>query len=123
MTDRGAVVQKSLQPIDINDSIVRVNGKYVVDRIWCNDGLNWSDRIWNNKEKLQQDMEKGLFDCISRGADRNQLAEEIAKCYNRSFGRARTLVRTELAHIYNTAAADRYSRAGCKYYRVLVADE
>ena len=40
-----------------------------------------------------------------------------------AFARSQRLVRTEMSHIYNTAAAERYKDAGCIGYEWLTAKD
>ena len=44
----------------------------VLNSVWCADGKHWSNRIWNNKEALQQRIEKSLVDCVSRGVPKDE---------------------------------------------------
>jgi len=66
-------------------------------------------------------VEQGLIDTITRGVGPDELTKTLMKEFNKEFHTAQTLVRTELAHVYNQAAAERYAAAGCEYYEVLSA--
>ena len=77
--------------------------------------------MWDNKAKLQEDIEQGITDVITRGVGPDEISAFIAKDFSKSFHQAQTLVRTELTHVYTQAAAERYSNAGCEYYEVLSA--
>ena len=123
ITKRGIATEKTMPQVDLNAKQISMNGKYVVDAIWCADGKHWSDRIWDNQKALAQDLEEGLFDVIARGSDPNILAKEIEQKYDKSYRRAKSLVRTELAHVYNEAAMDRYREAGIEIVRVVAATE
>jgi SPP1 gp7 family putative phage head morphogenesis protein len=70
---------------------------------------------------LQSTLEQGLLDTITRGVGPDELTKTIMKEFNKEFGVANTLVRTELTHVYVQAAAERYQDAGCEYYEVLSA--
>lgn len=72
---------------------------------------------------MAQDLEEGLFDVIASGSDPNILAREIEQKYDKSYRKAKALVRTELAHIYNASALDRYKEAGMEIVRVITATE
>lgn len=120
-TERGMAKVVSAIPVDLNSPIVSENAEAVVNSVWCADGKYWSDRVWENKGKLQEDIEQGLLDTITRGVGPDELTLTLMKDFNKSFHQAQTLVRTELTHVYTQAAAERYSNAGCEYYEVLSA--
>lgn len=69
--------------------------------------------------ELQSSLEKGITDVITRGVGPDEVAKTISDEFNKEFHVARTLVRTELNHVYTQAAAERYAAAGCEYYEVL----
>lgn len=92
------------------------NGKDVIKSIWCSDGRHWSQRIWGNMRDLQKAVEKGLIDCVSRGASVRDMTKDIMGRFDVSFGRADTLARTELSHIQNIATLNGYIKAGATGY-------
>ena len=109
--------------------------KNVVERVWCADGQDLSDRIWKNKDFLMTRLEEGLFDFVSRGQPTAQLVNELIAeqigptaaefgsvlddSFREAYNNARRLVRTETAHVQNTAAQDRYREAGFTKYRII----
>lgn len=109
--------------------------KSVVERVWCSDGQDLSDRIWKNKDLLMTKLEESLFDFVSRGQPTAQLvsdliAEQIGptaaelgnvldETFREAYNNARRLVRTETAHVQNTATQDRYRDAGFTKYRII----
>lgn len=117
--DGKVVKMVNSNPVDTTSPIVAEKAQAVVNSVWCADGKYWSERVWERMDKLQAALEKGLTDIIVRGASSDELALTIAQEMNKDFNTARTLVRTELSHIYNQAAAERYQDAGCEYYEVL----
>lgn len=94
-----------------------------VSSIWCSDGKNWSDRIWDNKAKLQNKLEQGIFDCISRGAKRSDLVKEIMQDFGVTFHQAQTLVRTELTYVQNRSTLDKFAESGVEEYEFLATDD
>lgn len=118
-TTNGRIVQKSMNQIDLGSPVVALKGNEVVNSLWCVDGKVWSDRLSDNNQQLAQDLEKGLFDVIARGSAPEDLVATLTQKYDSSFGRMERLVRTELNHIYNQAAAERYQDAGCDMYEIL----
>lgn len=91
----------------------------VLESIWCSDGKHWSDRIWSNKNKLQDRIEKGLMDCISRGVSKDELVKTLMDDFGKGFSDADRIARTELTYVQNQAAKDRYEAAGIKKYQYL----
>lgn len=91
----------------------------VLESIWCADGKHWSDRVWSNKTKLQERIEKGLMDCVSRGVSKDILVKTLMEDFNKGFHEADRIARTELTYIQNQAAKDRYEAAGIKKYKYL----
>lgn len=122
-TSRGIIKEVSTIPVDINSPIVSEKAQAVVNALWCADGRHWSERVWSNLQLLQSSLEEGLVDTITRGIDPIQTAHRIAQeqlgpyeSFNQAFARSKRLVRTELSHIYNEAAVERYKEAGCEGY-------
>lgn len=90
----------------------------MINQIWCADGDTWEQRIWKNTSKLQQELNDGLIECVLGGRDERYLKQRLMERFNVSYGRADTLVKTELAHIQTQAAAKRYEDAGVKEFEV-----
>lgn len=107
----------------------------VVERVWCSDGQDLSDRIWKNKDFLMTRLEEGLFGFVSRGQPTAQLVTDLIAdqigptaaemgsvmddAFREAYNNARRLVRTETAHVQNTATQDRYRDAGFTKYRII----
>ena len=70
-------------------------------------------------DELQQDIENGLLDIITRGTNPDELTQTLMRDFGKSYHQAQTLVRTELNHVYTQAAAERYADAGCEFYEVI----
>ena len=94
----------------------------MIKHIWANDGKSWSSRIWTNTDKLQQSLNDEMINCLLVGGDTRNLRSRLMYEFNVSYGRADSLIRTELSHIQNQAAAQRYKDAGIKQFEVW-ADE
>ena len=95
----------------------------VISEIWCADGKSWSQRIWDNTNKLQEALNDELVHCVLTGADSKYLRQMLMTEFNVSYGRADSLIRTELSHIQNQAAAQRYKDAGVKQFEVYVDED
>lgn len=92
--------------------------RQVLNSIWTADGKSWSQRIWNNTAQLQATLEEGLIECVAAGKKTTQLKEILQNRFNVSYGRADTLVRTELAHIQTEAAKQRYTDYGIQQVEI-----
>ena len=90
----------------------------MISEIWCADGLSWSERVWTNTSKLQEALNDELINCVLTGKSPKQLRERLMYQFNVSYGRADSLVRTELAHIQTKAAEQRYMDMGVKYIQI-----
>ena len=93
--------------------------KQMINQIWCADGKAWSQRVWDNLAKLQQELNDNLVQCIIAGRNTSFLKKSLMERFNVSYNRANTIVRTEMAHIQTQAAADRYKSYGISKYMFL----
>lgn len=90
----------------------------VINSIWCADGKTWSQRVWDNTDKLQQALNDNLIACVVNGSNPSELKKLLMKEFGVSYERANTLVTTEMAHIQTEAARDRYREYGCQEVEV-----
>jgi SPP1 gp7 family putative phage head morphogenesis protein len=97
--------------------------KEIVNRVWCADGESWSQRVWKNTNKLQQELNDNLVDCLVTGKKTKDLTKKLTERFNVSYSRANTLVRTEMANIQTQAAAQRYKDYGLEKYQILGNDD
>lgn len=111
---KAAISDKAFATID------EQGAKYVANQVWCADGKTWSQRVWGNVNDLQQTLNDGLIDCVVRGKKTTELKKQLMERFNVSYGRANTLVRTEITHIETQAALDRYKAYGSKQVQILV---
>lgn len=87
---------------------------------WAQDGSNFSNRLWKNKEKLINTLHTELAQNIIRGSSPTQAIENIANTMNTSYKSAATLVLTESAAISSMATQDCYKELGLEQYEILV---
>ena len=92
--------------------------KSMINNVWCADGKSWSERVWENTAKLQQALNDGLMDCVITGKSPLDLKYTLQEQFGVSFNRANTLVKTELSHIQNQAAQQRYKDYGLEQFEV-----
>lgn len=94
-------------------------GEQMINQIWCADGKAWSERVWDNCAKLQFELNDQLSYHVLTGKKTTQLVQSLEERFSVANYRAKTLVRTELAHIQTQAAAERYKDYGITYYEFL----
>lgn len=97
--------------------------KTSINAVWCPDGKNWSDRIWNNKALLEERVREGIVDCVARGASKDELVEQVMNDFNVGFNMADRLARTELSYVQNQSTKDKYEEAGIQKYKILDAGD
>lgn len=97
--------------------------KMVVNQVWCADGKNWSDRIWEHKGKLREELSSCLLDMITQGLSVDKVSKTIAERFGVSYSNATRLVRTEMNNIQTQAAKDRYIAAGWREYEILATHD
>ena len=82
-------------------------------------GEHFSERIWNNKKLLIQQLDKIIIDGIALGVGRKELNKMLLKKFDTVYYCADRIVRTESMFIYNRAHYDYYSKAGIRQYEFL----
>lgn len=108
-------IYESLAEIDGSkhfSSIDTDTANQMINQIWCADGKSWSDRVWDNTSKLQQDLNDNLIHCVVSGKKTSELKNLLQANFGASYSRADALVRTEMAHIQTQAARQRYKDYG-----------
>lgn len=84
----------------------------MIQQIWCADGITWSQRVWNNVEKLTETLNEELIHCVTTGKKSSDLKNLLQERFGVSYTNADMIVRTELAHIQTQAAQKRYEDYG-----------
>ena len=100
----------------IDDKIVN----QLINSVWVADGRTFSQRVWNNIDRLVETLNEQLIYTVVTGKKTSELKNLLQERFNISYRRADTLVRTELAHIQTEAAKKRYEDYGIQYIEVLV---
>lgn len=94
-------------------STISVEGaKQLINSIWAADGKSFSQRVWDNVERLVETLNEGLLDCVITGKKTSELKKTLQERFGVSYRRADMLARTELAHIQTEAAKKRYEDYG-----------
>lgn len=84
---------------------------------WTNGG-NYSDRIWANKEKLINSMNKEIRDGIIRGDSYEQMARILRDRTNVGRSDSMRLVATESAFVMNQANKQAFMDEGIERYQI-----
>lgn len=92
----------------------------LINSVWVADGRTFSQRVWNNIDRLVETLNEQLVYTVVTGKKTSELKKLLQERFNISYRRADTLVRTELAHIQTEAAKKRYEDYGIQYIEVLV---
>jgi len=95
----------------------------VISQTWVDGGVHWSQSIWNNQAKLTETIREGIIDCVSTGKTTDDFTKMLMGRFNVSYREANRLARTELMHVQNQSALDKYKEAGIEEYEILVADD
>ena len=97
------------------------NAKSMINNVWLADGKNFSQRVWDNTERLSQTLNDELINCVVTGKKTTELSKKLQRRFEVSAYRANTLVRTEVAHIQTQASVQRYKDYGLTKY-IFLAD-
>lgn len=95
----------------------------LINGVWVADGKQWSQRVWDNTERLAQTLNEELIHIVAAGKKDSDLKKVLQERFGVSYRRAETLARTEVAHIQTEAAKKRYEDYGIQYVEVLVDED
>lgn len=91
----------------------------VIRRPWAQDGADFSDRIWTNKQKLVNSLHTELTQSIIRGESPQKAIDNLSKTMQVSRANAGRLIMTESAAVTSAAQKDCLSGLGVKKYEIL----
>lgn len=97
----------------INDAIV----EKTIKEKWL--GGNYSSRVWQNKDKLADVLNKDLPVMFTLGKHPNVIAEHLSGKLENNFKNTVRLVRTEFNRIANESTADAYEKYGIEEYEFI----
>lgn len=89
-----------------------IRAQDIIRVAWAGDGMNFSDRIWKDKELLVKTLYKGLTDGMVKGETPYKIASELEKRFDVSLNNAMRLARTEMAHAQTVATTTKYKQMG-----------
>lgn len=105
--------------VGIGFNLARLDTKAIdtaIRKPWAMDDKNFSDRIWENKDKLVRNLHTELSQCIIRGTDSGKAISSLAKKMNVSKSQAGNLIMTEMAAISATAQKKCFEELGVEEY-------
>lgn len=108
----------AIQGKDAFTTIDKKGARQLINAIWCADGKSFKEHIWGNVEDLINTLNEELVNCVITGKKTSQLKKLLRERFGVSYNRADTLVRTEMSHIQNTAAQQRYKDYGVQEFEV-----
>lgn len=86
---------------------------------WANDGKNFSDRIWEDKNKLVDFLNTSLTQSLILGENSDTLVKKISKEFNVRKHRAATLAYTEMAVVASKSSQQAFKRLDVDKYEIL----
>lgn len=106
----------------VGSNIVQIDSRTIdtlIKKPWAQDGKNFSDRIWTNKDKLVNNLHTELTQSIIRGADPKQAINNISKTMDVSRAQAGRLIMTESAAISSAAQKECFKDLSVEKYEIL----
>lgn len=89
----------------------------IVKKPWAQDGKNFFDRIWINKQKLTSNLHAELSQCVIRGEDPAKAIGRLSEIMDVSERQAGRLIRTEAAAISSIAKKDCFQELDVEEFR------
>ncbi|MBF4806513.1 MAG: minor capsid protein [Pseudoleptotrichia goodfellowii] len=99
----------------LNDKLVNT----VIKKPWAPDGKNFSDRIWEDKDKLINTLHTEMTQAFIRGDSLEKLADKIAEKMKVSKANASRLIYTESAAYSSKARIKSYQDLGVEKYEIV----
>ena len=91
----------------------------IINKPWAADGKNFSSRIWENKQKLVNELNTTLTQGVILGQDPQKTIDTIARKMNTSKKNAGRLVMTEQAFFSEAAQHDSFGELGVELYEIV----
>lgn len=91
----------------------------LLSKPWAVDGKNFSERIWDNKQKLISEVHKELTQNVMLGQDPQKAIDAIAKKMNTSKHNAGRLIMTEEAYFSSAAQKDCFNDLDVEQYEIV----
>lgn len=101
--------------LGINAIVSRDKIKAVLDRPWS--GVNFSERLWSNTDKLAQTVKQEIVNGMIQGINLQTMAKRVSERFETAKKNdVERLLRTEVNYTLNQATLDGYKEAGIEKY-------
>lgn len=109
-----------MKELGVGSQFLSIDSQLMRDTIFSKwvDGKNFSDRIWDNKEKLLNQLQTRYRDGLAAGLNYDALAKEIEERFDVGAHDARRLVWTEGNFVLNQSHVQAYQSADVKVYEI-----
>lgn len=107
--------------IDGHEAFNTIDSKIVhqlINQIWVADGKSFSQRVWDDVDKLVDTLNDELLHCVITGKKTAELVNLLQERFGVSYNNADMIARTEIAHIQTEAAKKRYEDYGIKQVQI-----
>lgn len=91
----------------------------IITKPWAADGKNFSDRIWQSKVQLVNELHNQLTRTVLLGNKPDSAIKAISDKFNVSKSQAANLVMTEQSYFHSLATYDSFKSMGIKEYEFL----
>lgn len=91
----------------------------IIFKPWTSDGVNWSRRIWKQKDKLIDEVHTALTQSLILGDNINTLVDKVATRLDVGYSRVANLLLTESAAYHSKATELCYKDSGVEKYEIL----
>lgn len=91
----------------------------LMSKPWAADGLNFSQRLWSDKDKLINNLQNELVQGLVRGDAQLKIVQSFAKLMNSSLSNAGRLIATESAYFASLGEKDSMKDLGVDQYEIL----
>ena len=112
-------LQKGFGVGTVMDRLDNATLSNIVNKPWAVDGANFSSRIWNNKQKLVNELHSSLTRNIITGADPAKSIKEIKSKMGTSSYAAGRLIMTESAYFSSVAQKNVFGDLGVEKYEII----
>lgn len=111
---------KMAKELGMGASFSSIDSKTVKNTVFSKwiEGKNFSDRIWDNKEKLLKQLRNEVKNGIIRGDSYNKMSKQIMERMSVGVNDAKRLVWTESSFVLNQAHAQPYMDLGVEEYEI-----
>lgn len=82
-------------------------------------GDMFSQLIWDNRNELVKQMRKTIVNGLIRGSSVQRMSRELSKKFNNAYKSSLRLIRTETAHVIESATAEAREEYEVKQYQIV----